>query len=318
MSSAPTLLAHVDWSMHPKKRWMAVAQLEGDTYMLSAPEPVGETASLLSRLRSRALGEQFVVGFDFPIGVPIVYAERTGITSFLAELPRFGTGRWAKFYEPAQSACDISPWRPFYPYRAFRGASHQQLFDGLGVQSMHELLRVCDRGGDRGNACSLFWTLGANQVGKGAISGWREVLVPALAQSTMRVAIWPFHGDLYALLQTSECVLLETYPAEACLHIGLGHPGVGWSKVRQSDRQRKGERLLGWAVDRPRVSVLAELESDIRNGFSPDANGEDRFDAVVGLMSMLEVILGHRTDGVAGSPAHLHVEGWILGQHSEE
>jgi hypothetical protein len=293
---------------------MAVAQLSDGVYELFLPEPVGETASLLSRLQRRAQDGRFIVGFDFPIGVPLAYAQRAGVVSFMAELPKFGSGRWVRFYELAESNGDISLWRPFYPRPARKGVRQQALVDGLGVRSMEELLRVCERGADRADACSLFWTLGPNQVGRAAIAGWREVLVPALAQSAMGVAIWPFHGELHGLLQTSDCVLVETYPAEACLHIGLDPPGLGWKKGRQSDRQLQGTRLLKWAAARQGVSVSPALEAAILDGFSSDKWGEDRLDAVIGLMSMLEVVTGRRPDGAPGTPASRNVEGWIFGQ----
>jgi len=311
MGTVPTLVAHADWSTHPTKRWMAVATSADGAYRLAVPEPVGETASLLSRLQRRAGGGPFVVGFDFPIGVPAAYARRAGITSFLEELPRFGHGRWARFYELGESSSDISLARPFYP-RVPGGTSQAHLVRGLGVSSMAELYRVCERDDGRSSACSLFWTLGANQVGRGAISGWREVVAPALAQRELRVGVWPFHGDLRSLASTADCVLAETYPAEAYRHIGLDK--TGWSKRRQVDRQRQGAKMLRWAAERPDAVILPELRTTLEHGFSSDASGEDPFDAVVGLMSMVDVVVGRRDDGAATVSAPLGVEGWILGQ----
>ena len=41
-------------------------------------------------------------------------------------------------------------------------------------------MRQCERGGTGyREGCCLFWTLGANQAGKAAIIGWRDVLAPA-------------------------------------------------------------------------------------------------------------------------------------------
>lgn len=290
-----------------------MAQLSNGTYDLAAPEPVGDTATLLSRLRRRAQGMQVIVGFDFPIGVPLAYAERAGISSFVAALPQFGHGRWSEFYDPAEAQSEIAPERPFYP-RVPGGTSQRDLVQGLGVKSMDDLYRACEVSQERPKACSLFWTLGAAQVGRAAISGWREVLVPALEQSAIRVAVWPFHGDLDAVLRDSDCVLAETYPAEACLHIGLRMGG--WSKRRQSDRQLQGDGLLMWAAGRHEVHISPGLELAIRDGFSAHPTGEDQFDAVVGLMSMLEVVTGHRSDGAPGSSASPEVEGWILGQQA--
>jgi hypothetical protein len=313
MSPLPALVAHADWSTRPAKRWMAVARLAEGVYELAPPEPVGDTPSLLFRLGRRAEGALFTVGFDFPIGLPAAYAKRAGIQSFVEELPRFGSGRWVRFYELARSANDVSVHRPFYPHGT-DGVSQRALFDGLGVANMKELLRECERGQGRPAACCLFWTLGGNQVGRAAISGWREVLAPALAQSAMRVSIWPFHGSLRALMPASGCIIVETYPAEAGLHIGLDAPGRGWSKRRQADRQRQGRRLLEWAAKRPEVTISSGLRQAVLAGFSASSSGEDQFDAAIGLASMLEVITGRRADGTARSPAALQVEGWIFGQ----
>lgn len=91
-----------------------------------------------------------------------------------------GKGPWADFYNPAARADEISLVRPFYP-RAPGGTSKQQLLDALGVGCSEELLRLCDRPtAARGKACEIFWTLGANQVGRAAIHGWRDLLAPAV------------------------------------------------------------------------------------------------------------------------------------------
>ena len=314
MASRPALVAHADWSTSPAKRWMAVARLSRGIYELTEPEPVGETADLLARLQRRAGGMPFVVGFDFPIGVPMAYAERAGITSFVAALPQFGHGRWSQFYDLAETRPEISLERPFYPRRA-GGTSQRDLVQGLGVTSMDALYRRCEISEKRPRACSLFWTLGANQVGRAAISGWREVLTPALAHSAMSVAVWPFHGELPTLLAAHECVLVETYPAEACLHVGV--PLGGWSKRRRADRQVQGRRLLDRAAERPEVRISPSLDEAIRDGFSDRGDGEDRFDAVIGLVSMLEVIGGRRRDGAPQPSAALTVEGWIFGQRAD-
>src|SRR5690606_36678987 len=72
------------------------------------------------------------------------------------------------------------------------GTSQRHLIDGLGVESMTDLLRVCERrNGTRGAASPLFWTLGGKQVGKAAILGWKEVLAPALRDPELDVKLWP-------------------------------------------------------------------------------------------------------------------------------
>src|SRR4029079_19473112 len=100
----------------------------------------------------------------------------TGVTSSLETLPGLGRGEWRRFFEPAVLPGEIALGRPFYPARP-GGTSQAHLVEGLGVASMDDLLRRCDRRtATRRAACSIFWTLGANQVGRAAIAGWREVL----------------------------------------------------------------------------------------------------------------------------------------------
>jgi hypothetical protein len=71
----------------------------------------------------------------------------------------------------------------------------------------------------RGQACEPVWTLSANQVGRAAIAGWRDLLAPALLAG--QVVIWPFDGDLGVLLESSRLTVAETYPAEIYDHLGL-------------------------------------------------------------------------------------------------
>jgi len=105
----PLLIVHAEWSSNPKKRWVAIGQLLRTNYELYAPEPVGETATLLSRLQQRANGnDPIIVGFDFPIGLPSSYANHAGITQFLEILPEFGIGRWSSFFEIAAKPGEIS------------------------------------------------------------------------------------------------------------------------------------------------------------------------------------------------------------------
>jgi hypothetical protein len=160
--------------------------------------------------------------------------------------------------------------------------------------------------------------LGAKQVGKAAICAWRDVILPAIRNNDSEIALWPFEGTLDALLRHHRCVVAETYPAEACVQLGLPAPGNGWSKARQSDRTAKGklivDRLRQWNVMLSR-SALAGLE----NGFGPTSDGEDQFDSFVGLAAMLAVLLGIRSEGFPDDDdvqlqEIQRIEGWIFGQ----
>lgn len=173
MSRHPSLVAHADWGTSPGKRWLARAVLDGaGRYVAQHPEPVGEAETLLGRLRAATEDDGPVfAGFDFPIGLPAAYAARVDLDDFLAALPRLGAREWTDFYQVATCAGDITLRRPFYPQRP-GGTSRAHLVAGLGLTAGDDLFRACDRAhAARHAAAPIFWTLGAQQVGKGAIAG---------------------------------------------------------------------------------------------------------------------------------------------------
>lgn len=317
-STLPHLIAHADWGSDPQKRWMCVAEVTRDEgYHIGRPEPARDPATLLRRLRERANGATVAVGFDFPIGVPWEYARRAGIRAFLDVLPELGHDRWADFYTVASTPEDISLTRPFYPMRP-GGTKQRHLTDALGVDDVTDLLRACERPTEkRGTASPLFWTMGGTQVGKAAILGWREIVGPALRNDDLEVSIWPFDGDFAELVHRGGIVIAETYPAEACLHLGLTPPGRGWSNRRQEGRREQRELVEAWARRRP-VQLDEELRAQIEDGFGASRDAEDRFDSMVGLLSMVEVALGYREDGAPKTVEVRKVEGWILGQKAPD
>jgi hypothetical protein len=310
MQGQPQLIAHADWSVAPGKRWLARAVRRSDgVYRLRAPEPVGALDRLLPRLAQAGRGGPVLLGVDFPIGLPAAYAARAGIEDFVAQLPRFGTGRWSRFYDVATGPGEIALTRPFYPHRP-GGRRRQHLVNGLGVPCYRALLRQCERAtGSRPQACSLFWTLGGNQVGKGAIAGWCGLLGPAL-RAGLPLAIWPFYGRLEELLSAYEWVIAETYPREVYGPLGLDLRG---GKRTQQVRARNAERLLATASALD-FDVDPALRTEIKDGFGARPNGEDRFDAVVGLLGLLGVVRGARDLWEPDQPIVRSVEGWIIGQ----
>ncbi|HEV2990246.1 MAG TPA: hypothetical protein VG759_17510 [Candidatus Angelobacter sp.] len=172
---------------------------------------------------------------------------------------------------------------------------------------MKPLLRRCELGGkDRKQACSLFWTLGPNQVGKAAISGWREVLIPAI-QGTRQVYLWPFDGPLSSLFALGNMVIAETYPAEC----------YGWfpGKLlgRKGDSVVRKEFCSSWLSWAARNGIVMDqrLQEGICNGFP---SGDDAFDAVVGLLGMIQLCMGTRPFNEPTEADIVDIEGWILGR----
>src|SRR5205823_13893901 len=179
----------------------------------SAPEPVGDPLTFVGRATADARApDGALLGFDFPIGIPKWYADAIGVTSFPAFLRRLSSSGGTGFYDVASTPAEVSLERPFYPQRP-GAAKHRHLLDALGATTMRDLLRLCDRGdAQRRPAAAMFWTLGGQQVGKAAISGWRDVLAPALDDDSYDLAIWPFDGSLDQLLAQRRVVIVETYP----------------------------------------------------------------------------------------------------------
>ena len=282
---------------------------QGDHWTIGSPELVGETSRLFSRLQQRSkAGGSVLAGFDFPIGLPTAYGSQTGFSGFREALQHLGTGKWSTWYDVAEKAADVSLYRPFYPMRP-GGTARKHLLDGLGTTDPATLLRVCARAtAIRSAACMLFWTLGGNQVGTSAIAGWREVIVPNLDM----IGLWPFDGALVELLARFPVTIVETYPGDVYGQIGIPrHPR--WSKRSRDGRKSVAGPLLRWIEDRG-VTVQARLVGNIAQGFSPGAEGEDQFDAFVGLLGMLDVIDRHRMDGAPDSHDIRNWEGWIFGQ----
>jgi len=309
----PDVVRHADWSVNPQKRWAATARRVHDGYRVESICPIENV------LEPPDAGQRMVVGFDFPIGLPEAYALAAGIPNFLDALQRLGTGRWAAFFEPARTPAELSLERPFYPAnpRPRGTVSRHQLAQGLGVP-FERLRRRCEHAyastasePGRRAASPIFWLVGGQQVGRAAIHGWRHVLQRALGNGR-DVALWPFHGSLETLFSTHQVTIVEAYPGEFKGHLGLGR--TRWSKRSSHDRAARGAELLGWAR-RHCVDIERELANWVLEGCGPGPGGEDPFDALIGVLGMINVVTGQRSAGPGklASPSTA-IEGWILGQ----
>lgn len=294
------MVVHCDWSKKPGKRWMAIASRKGQRWKVEEPELVGPTSKLFDRLSRRSPQSGcLLVGFDFPLGLPHQYGEKTGLTNFRTAVKEFGKGKWAKWFDVCEEKAQISLFRPFYPFRT-GGTKQEYLWEALGFTSMESILRQCER---EAGACSLFWTLGGNQVGKAAISGWREVIVPNLD----KIGLWPFDGGLAELVAKYDVVVVETYPGDVYTRLEIPRqPG----KTKQEGRKSVADKLLKWLRTNS-VEASGDLIEALNSGFTND----DQFDAVIGLFGMLDVVEDRQPEG---NPAGSNVwEGWILGQAKE-
>ncbi|HEY7576574.1 MAG TPA: hypothetical protein VH855_03175 [Acetobacteraceae bacterium] len=300
-----TVAAHADWSVDARKRWVAVARREGDGWRLAAPAPVGEVATFRARLQDLAAGGAVALGVDLPIGLPRAYAAMLSERDFLHFLATTATR--PDFFQVCATLTEIGPDRPFYPARGVRGMTRAAHAVALGLDGAAGLSRACDRAtAERPAGAPLFWTLGANQSGKAAIAAWQHLLLPALGA----IRLWPFAGSYRDLLAPGATALAETYPAEALRHLGIRLKG---SKRRQADRAAVADRLCE-AMQRLAVIPNLDLQHAAADGFGGDGAGEDRFDCVLGVLCVLNVLAGNRPDTAPPDPwIHLW-EGWVLGQ----
>jgi len=313
----PGWIAHADWGASPSKRVVATAQLRGDVYVAAGPRMVGDGGGLLDRLHVPAgPGRPALLGFDFPIGVPRAYAELAGIDDFAGWLRRLDPA--SEFFDVADDIVDVSVARPFFPRRiAHKSPGIKREFRAALGLSASDALRRCDLGHcRRGAASEMFWALGPQAVGKATLTGWRDFLAPALADPARRYAIWPFDGALGDLLDRSDAVIVEAYPADACLQLGLRMGSRGTAKTRQEDRRADGPLLLERCREL-RVRPDRALLRNIRDGFGSDRAGEDRFDATVGLLAMIGTVRRSTGPDLPDDLCVRRCEGWVFGRHAE-
>ena len=295
-------LIHSDWSVSLHKRWSAIARRSPNGWSIASLARTPSPREFLDLLFD---GPKTLAGFDFPIGLPSLYLDKIGI-GFCELLSLPATDRAQRFLTPADTLFDISPSQPFYR-RHPAGGRQADLLRRLECAGFDELLRACDRAtANRSRAESIFWTVGAKQVGKAALSGWREILIPARARGAR---LWPFDGTLSSL-SSHALTLAETYPAEVYRHLGMNRTV---RKRTQSGRKAAGAVMLAWASERE-LMVGADLVSLIRDGFGERDDGEDAFDAITGLCGMIEVADGRRAEAPDALWTSDPREGWILGQ----
>jgi hypothetical protein len=312
----PAHIYHADWSKDATKRWSCKAARHGDgRYFISAPQPVGDLGRFVELLRASTANGPVLAGFDFPIGFPRAYGERAGITDFRRWLATFDG--WPDL-RPVSTLEEVTVQRPFYPLSvpvkgvANKGAFRKRLLERDVVAGNDPLLRGCDVGSGGRTACSLFWTIGPNQVGQAAVSGWRDVLKPLLANDEYQVAIWPFDGSLVDLLAVHRVTVVETYPAEfySSGYFGAdltGPAGEPFAKSKQLHLEHATRKLLAWAT-----AAGCHVEDEGAYLQSIAAGKDDAFDALIGCLGMFVCLQRPWSELVHASP----IEGWIFGRSS--
>lgn len=303
-----SLIAHADWSVDPRKRWITVLRRTGTVWALTVPRLVGDVRTLLSRLVDQAEGGAVALGADLPIGLPRRYAALRPEADFRAFLR--GLDAMPDWFSVCATLAEVRHDRPFYPARGVAGMTRLSHALALGLPDASALGRHCDRAtAERPAGAPLFWTLGANQSGKAAIAAWQELILPGL-DGPPPLHLWPYDGPFRSLLVPGTVALAETYPAEALRHLSIRLSG---SKRRQLDRAAIAPALL-MAAARLGAQPDDTARRTILDGFGADAAGEDRFDSTLGALCVLNVVLGNRPDSTPDDTWIRRWEGWVLGQ----
>jgi hypothetical protein len=312
----PGAIAHADWGSAAVKCVVATAELQGGIYHAHPPRPVLGGHGLIERMRLTPQKSQTtLLGFDFPLGVPAAYARLAGITNFADWFRQLDLD--SQFFRVASNIDEVSVGRPFFPQLiTTKSPGIQARFQRALSLTAEEMFRRCDRPHcGHGGASPMFWALGPKAVAKMTLAGWRTTIRPALAEPRRVYTIWPFDGPMLKLLESSDAVIVETYPRDVYLQLGLHMGAIGTAKTNQADRAAEAPRLLRWCVDNA-VRPDEGLVDQIVDGFGAAKDGEDRFDAVVGLFGMIQTMRRATEPELPNDPQARLVEGWMFGRHA--
>ena len=304
-----THIWHADWSMSGKGRWVAKAKRSQTGWQIYAIEPVGMLHQFRQSLGDHAQDHSIWLGLDMPIGFLDRWYDGANVKDFKTLLSILKTPEWQNFFAVCQEPDEIHHHRPFYPNSSGAKGSvkRSHLTKALGVSSFDALHRRCEcPTHTRNAACPSFWTLGANQVGKGMLHGLKHLVLPGYGDG---FHIWPFSGDLETCTKSPGVTLIETYPGEI----------YGWldstSELTKSNQDSRQEYLhkLRDAARVKGIEIVAAVWDDIKDGFGPDHGKDDAFDALIGVMGLIEIAEGHRPEHLPKTPDILEREGWIVG-----
>ncbi|WP_338187206.1 methyltransferase type 12 [Thalassospira tepidiphila] len=300
---------HADWSLSAKGRWVAKATRTEVGWQIHAIEPVGMLHQFRQSLANHGKTDALWLGLDMPIGFLDTWYDGANVKDLMSLLRLLETGEWQEFFDVCQSPDEIRHTRPFYPQSSgIKGSvKRDHLIKALDLTDFDDLHRACEFPTTQRNAaCPPFWTLGANQVGKGMLHGLKHLIMPGHADG---FNIWPFSGDLGTCCKSPGVTLIETYPGEI----------YGWltdtSELTKSIQESRKKYLhqLRDNASKKGIEISPSVWADISDGFGPDHGKDDAFDALIGVMGLIEIAEGRRPEHLPRTPSVLNREGWIVG-----
>jgi len=299
---------HADWSLSGKGRWVAKARRTGKGWLIHAIEPVGMLTQFRQSLSDHSHDQTIWLGLDMPIGFVDCWYDGANIQDFKSLLRLLQTDQWNKFFDVCKSPDEICHQRPFYPKSSgIKGSvKREHLVTALGLTDFRDLHRRCELATkDRAAACPSFWTLAANQVGKAMLHGLENLIIPGTQDG---FNIWPFSGDLATCTAQSGVTLIETYPGEIYGWLELSE----LTKSNQKSRALAVKQLLNHAGQNA-IGFSTSLTARIKTGFDREYGKDDAFDALVGVMGLIQIADGVRPEHLPSEPVIRNREGWIVG-----
>ena len=275
-----------DWSKDPKKRSVWVADMAARRLWKPDPGPPGwSLETVLGLARSLRSAGPVLIGIDAALGLPADYwrlaverspSLRSG--TFVDWLQRLAPGDG--FFDTVEDPARWDAERPWFAVQ--KGPGGLGSFKSKGEAG---LLRRIDKAT---GAKPLFAVSGIpGTVGSGTRELWKE-LIPLLV-GKRDFAMWPFEGELSAVLDEHDVVLAETYPGlayAAALADGLPAARMKIAKTRRSARDDACDRLARavWITDHG--VKLGDLDAARRN--------DDDFDACLTAAALLRCVREQR------------------------
>jgi hypothetical protein len=193
LSNVPTIdaIVNCEWHSDQALRRLTLATKQDGKWLITSPEPVGDPSTLLGRVRERVGNEsRLLVGLAFPIGVPLAYARRVGISNFRDWAVQLGNGAWRRFFKMNQSLSELNFHQPIGS-GCLGEQGFPQMLRRLGIAEWQDAWRLCDpKYGTVGTERCLFWPVCPQSAGRSVISGWRDLLIPRIATGNPGIGLW--------------------------------------------------------------------------------------------------------------------------------
>jgi hypothetical protein len=299
-----------DWGKDVSKRAVYVAEIESRLVRRLSTAGWSLVEVLKEAERWTSTGSVLAT-FDAPLGVPDSYLTAVGrlpgaqpLATFL-DLLAYAPSM-PGFYDATTTARDWIVERPFFNVPAGDGGlrTYVDAAARFGVDMYREIDRIT-------RAKAVFIKSGIpGSVGSAACALWQELASELTIRRSFRV--WPFEGDIQALLQSTSVVLGEMYPRAAYATALLDVPPQSRAPLvlAKTDAAVRREAIAALRTARWVDSLSVSLE-DLDHAES----NEDDFDACVTAAALLRCVL----EGTPLCPSRLESgasEGGILGTGS--